>query len=435
MIRRVKITGYKSLRSAEVYFKPLTIVFGPNAAGKSNLFDALALLSRMVTQRSLREAFEPHRGAPLEAFFAGDGGIEHILQQKTAEFRMEVDVELSQGVVDAVERRIQEMRSGLTEDEGSAPRSKRIFYRFLRYSLSVEIMTETGHLRVKDECLRALNNDSSEKLTRSAFVERIGDHFSLRVEGQAHPSKHEIGLDHTLASAPLYAPHYPHITAFREELSRWRFYYLEPKSLMRRSAPLQEVESLDTEGANLAAFYNSLKVNNPRQFDNVNRAISLLLPRVERIDVDRSKLGELQLSVYESGVPFPARLVSEGTLRILGLLAITAALTPASVVGFEEPENGVHPQRLKLIADLLKNAAEATETQFLINTHSPEFPEFFGPDAALINCRRDGACTTFQSAAVARMFRGSAIEDGLTENEEVDAATLSERIRRGDYGG
>ena len=435
MIRRVKIEGYKSLRAVEVELKPLSIVFGPNAAGKSNLFDALALLARMVTQRNLREAFEQHRGAPLEAFFVGNGGIERLLQARTAEFRMEVDVELSQGVISTVEKLIQEMRSGMPEEGEKAPPKQRIKHNYLRYALTVEIMTETGHLRVKDESLRALNNDGTERLSRSAFVERNEDHFSLRVEGQAHPSKHEIGLDHTLVSTPLYAPHYPHITAFKEELLRWRFYYLEPRNLMRNDNPLQEVRSLDAEGSNLAAFYNSLKASNPRQFANINRTIPLLLPRVERIDVERTPLGDLQLRVFESGIPFPARLVSEGTLRILGLLAITNALTPAAVVGYEEPENGVHPRRLELIARLLKSAAEPTETQFLINTHSSEFPEFFGKEAAFINCRKEGPCTTFEALTYDKMFFRSSVEEGLSEDDEPSVTTLGSRIRRGDYGG
>src|SRR5258708_7898842 len=103
VIQRVKIEGYKSLQSIEVDLKPLTIIFGPNAAGKSNLFDALSLLSRMATQRNLREAFDEHRGTPLESFFVGKGGLEQLLKQVTAEFHMEVDVELSKAVVDTVE--------------------------------------------------------------------------------------------------------------------------------------------------------------------------------------------------------------------------------------------------------------------------------------------------------------------------------------------
>ncbi len=48
MIERVKAQGYKSLKDVEVELQPLTVIFGPNAAGKSNLFDALALLSEPV---------------------------------------------------------------------------------------------------------------------------------------------------------------------------------------------------------------------------------------------------------------------------------------------------------------------------------------------------------------------------------------------------
>jgi AAA15 family ATPase/GTPase len=52
MINRIRIKGYKSLRDVVVHLSPFTIIVGPNAVGKSNLFDALVLLSRMVSFRS-----------------------------------------------------------------------------------------------------------------------------------------------------------------------------------------------------------------------------------------------------------------------------------------------------------------------------------------------------------------------------------------------
>jgi AAA15 family ATPase/GTPase len=67
VIKRVHITGYKSLRELEVRLQPLSVLFGPNAAGKSNFLDALQLVSRTATSRTLTEAFEPpYRGTPLE---------------------------------------------------------------------------------------------------------------------------------------------------------------------------------------------------------------------------------------------------------------------------------------------------------------------------------------------------------------------------------
>ena len=59
MIRRIHIQRYKSLRDVDVTLKPLSVLFGPNAAGKSNFIDALQLLSRIAGSRSLKEAFEP----------------------------------------------------------------------------------------------------------------------------------------------------------------------------------------------------------------------------------------------------------------------------------------------------------------------------------------------------------------------------------------
>ena len=102
MIKRVQVKGYKSLTDIEVPLGPLTVIFGPNASGKSNLFDALSLLSHMVTKPALREAFQAHRGAPLEAFTFDEDGMAGLQQRGTATFSIDVDVELSYLAVQAV---------------------------------------------------------------------------------------------------------------------------------------------------------------------------------------------------------------------------------------------------------------------------------------------------------------------------------------------
>ena len=428
MIRRVRVRGYKSLKEIEVKLRPLTVFIGPNAAGKSNLFDALGLLSRSVTSRNLAEAFKEHRGAPLEAFYYGDQGLKGLLARSTVEFTIEVDVELSSEVVRAVEQRIQDMREGLPEDGNtSGPSRRRVTEPLLRYTLTVQMAVESGYLRVMEEQLVALTRDGRVKASRRAFIEPVKGRLRLRLEGQARPTEYEVGLDYTLVSMPLYPPHYPHITAFREELSRWRFYYFDPKT-MRAEVPLKEVENLGAFGADLAAFYSTLKSRHPRQFEALNRALRSLLPDVQRLDVERTDEGFLRLQVFERGVPFSARIISEGTLRILGLLAITNPLSPTTVIGYEEPENGVHPRRLQLIADLLKNASE-TGKQVLVNTHSPKLPTYFDPQA-LIVCRKEGGKTSFLPLLdLGPVFQPALIEQALAETP------LSERILRGDFGG
>jgi predicted ATPase len=424
MIKRLKVSGYKSFRDLEVRFEPLSIVFGPNASGKSNLLDALSLVSRMVTQKNLKEAFEQHRGLPLESFYYGDKGYERLLEAETAEAHFEVDVELSESTISSVEKMIADKRKGMGEKE--LPK-KRVTEKFLRYALTIQILTRTGHLRVTDESLKPLKRNYEVK-TRKAFLERVSvpgkDRLHLRMEGQAHPTYYDLGLDHTIVSSALYEPHYPHITAFRQEVSTLRFYYFEPRTLMREDVPLAQIDAIGPRGENLAAFLNSIQANDGKQMEAFNLSLRYLLPSIERVDVDPTKVGLLSLRVVENGIPYSSRVISEGTLRILGLLAALHPASPTTVIGYEEPENGVHPTRLKLVADLLKRAYEVYGKQIIVNTHSAVFPTYF-EDRFLFVCRKEGPDTCivpFKSFGP------------LFKREDVSKA-LEERILRGDYGG
>lgn len=112
MIKRIKIQGYKSLVDLEINLQPFSLLFGSNASGKSNFLDALQLLSRIITSRTLKEAFAPsYRGTPLESFTFGIEGINGLRAKESATFSMEVDVELSDVIIDKVNRQIKEMKS------------------------------------------------------------------------------------------------------------------------------------------------------------------------------------------------------------------------------------------------------------------------------------------------------------------------------------
>jgi len=315
MIRRLKVSGYKSLKEVEVHFEPLSIVFGPNGSGKSNLLDALNLLSRMVTQKNLKEAFEKHRGLPLESFYYGEKGYEQLLGMETAEACFEVDVELSESTINAVERVISDKRKGM--DHKELPK-KRITEKFLRYALTIQILPKTGHLRVIDESLKPLKRNYEVK-TRKAFLERGAvpgkEKLHLRMEGQAHPTYYDLGLDHTIVSSALYEPHYPHITALRHEISSWRFYYFEPRTLMREDVPVAQIDAIGPRGENLAAFLNSIQANDGKQMEAFNLSLRYLLPSIEKVDVDPSKAGLLSLRVVENGILYSSKVISEGTLE------------------------------------------------------------------------------------------------------------------------
>ena len=111
MLKRVHIKGYKSLNDVDVRLSSLSVLFGLNAAGKSNFLDGLQILSKFATSKTLKEAFDsPCRGKPLESFSIGDKGLKGLLAQSRISFSIEADLHLSDAIIEAVNRQIREMR-------------------------------------------------------------------------------------------------------------------------------------------------------------------------------------------------------------------------------------------------------------------------------------------------------------------------------------
>lgn len=417
MVKRLRVIGYKSLKDVEVFFEPLSVILGPNAAGKSNLLDSLSLVSRIVTCRNLKDAFEDHRGLPLESFYYGEAGYENLLGQVTAEAHFEVDVELSPPTIEAVERLITQKRTEMQSEE-ERPK-KRVTQRMLRYAVTIQILPRTGHLRVLDESLRPLKRNGHVK-ARAPFLEKISEagkeRLHLRMERQAHPVYYDVGLDQSIVSMPLYEPHHPHITAFRKELSSWCFYYFEPRTLMRENLPSAEVDAVGSRGENLAAFLNLIQAGVDRQIEALNRSIKYLLPGIEHVEIEHTKEGLLSLRIIENGLSYSSRIISEGTLRALGLLAVVHPASSATVIGYEEPENGVHPNRLKRVAELFKNTHKTHRKQIIVSTHSPVFSAYF-EDHALFVCRKEGPNTNLLPfKTTGPLFRQEAIARALDES-------------------
>lgn len=435
MLRRVKIQGYKSLRDLEVELKPLSVLFGPNAVGKSNFLDALQLLSKLVSSRTLKEAFDPpYRGKPLESFSFPENGIKGLMSREKLCFSMEVDFTLSDATVHAVNRQIRDMRrSG--DDTSTTPDAEDttgpVRERNLRYRIEVEMRPKSGFLQVSDEYLAALNSKGQPTGKREPFLSRRDSRLHLRLEGQAHPTYLDRYLDHSILSLPHYPPHYPHMVAARYELASLLFFYFEPRERMRAPNAVKEVRHIGLMGEELPAYLNTLKVLEPKQFYAVEKAVKMILPRVEGIVVEVSDLGEVELRLREEGVEVPARVLSEGTLRILGMLALTGAKDPPALVGFEEPENGIHPRRIELVAELLKTRAKQGQTQYIVTTHSPILPDLI-PDDSLYVVSSSGRGTQVSPfSAWGPLARATSIADALADQSE--RLPISERILRGDF--
>lgn len=434
MLNRIAIKGYKSLVDVDVSLQPLSVLFGPNAAGKSNFLDALQLLSRIASTRTLKDAFEPpYRGKPLESFSFGPGGIPELIHRDSACFSLQADVELSPHVIQAVNREVQEMKrpSNVADPRSGTEASTESFIqeRHLRYRIEIEVLPRSGVLRVADEYAAALNKKGEPTRKRKPFLERMNNRLHLRMEGQAHPTYFERHLDHSILSKSLYPPHYPHLTALRRELDSWMFYYFEPRERMRANTAVKETLHIGLMGEELAAFLNTLKVRKELQFKAVEKALHQIVPSLTGVEVEVNALGEVELRLREGERTIPARVVSEGTLRILGLLAIGSSSEPPGLTGFEEPENGVHPRRIRLIAEQLKSHTRSREKQIIITTHSTLLADMM-PNDALFVCRKEKGHTLITPYEnLFELGRDSEIANHMDTEEEIPIST---RILRGD---
>src|SRR3990172_8784648 len=93
MLKEFTVRGFKSLKDVTVELPRMAVLFGPNAAGKSNLLDAIQALSRIGTQRTLADALsEPIRGYPVEAFLFPSGGLAELLAAPSKRFSIEADL-------------------------------------------------------------------------------------------------------------------------------------------------------------------------------------------------------------------------------------------------------------------------------------------------------------------------------------------------------
>jgi len=402
MLKRIRAVGFKSLGEVEIDLPRMAVLFGPNAAGKSNLLDAIQALSRIATTPTLSDALsEPIRGYPVEAFAFPSGGLPTLLSQESAVFALEADIEVGK-------------------------------HRY-RYRIEVEIRPSSGSLTVRNEFLCALDAHGNEK--GGALIQRIAQLVHVRGEQKgAHPRMKTAGVNRSyLSDLQFSGPDFRAIEHCRNELSGWRTYYLDPRVAMRSARPPADVRDIGLLGEDIAPFLYRLQAENPKHFEAARRTLRSLVPSVEDLSVDLDKRrGTLDIQVRQNEIDFSSRIVSEGTLRVLALCAIAVNPWSGSLLAFEEPENGVHPRRLELIAQLLSSLAIERRKQLIVTTHSPLFCDTILKEArtrpkeiALFNVRHTPKGTAvvpfdvtgplFKDREIAQALT-SGTEDGLFES-------------------
>jgi predicted ATPase len=111
-------------------------------------------------------------------------------------------------------------------------------------------------------------------------------------------------------------------------------------------------------------------------------------------------------------------------------LALAGAKEPPALVGFEEPENGIHPRRIQPIAELLRKRARLGQTQYIVTTHSPILPDLLPAQSLFVVRRTRGETQIDQFSTWGPLGRRPDVEAALEDAHE--GLSVSERILRGD---
>jgi len=193
---------------------------------------------------------------------------------------------------------------------------------------------------------------------------------------QGRPS----GLTRTILSSVSNAE-FPHALATRQELSKIKLLQLDP-AVMRMPSSFEASEDLLPSGQNMASMLARLDRERPRILKALSSQIASFVPDFSALEVRKDDIRRLYtIWAREGNEQFSAQVLSDGTLRLIALVALREDPRHSGVILFEEPENGVHPTRISHMAKLLKELATDFNddpgddglSQVLINSHSPRF--------------------------------------------------------------
>jgi predicted ATPase len=280
----------------------------------------------------------------------------------------------------------------------------------LRYELKLVVGTvhDRPRIRIAHELLRGLRRVESENRLRfhptSRFLKRFvargsrqqpyidteGARLVLHQDGRQGRKREyraEDSVSTVLSAANTVT--FRHAFALRQELSRIRFLQLEPERLRAPSkiAPFETgaAARLDSFGGNLPAVLARLASFDPAYLGAVARDLRAVVRDLKSVDIWEDKVQKqlVARATFDHGGPFPASLLSDGTLRLMALAALKHDPEHQGVLCFEEPENGIHPQRMTGLLGILEGlTTDATGDergrdvdeplrQLLVNTHSP----------------------------------------------------------------
>lgn len=316
-IKKIQIKNFKSLVDFELEdLKPFCAFVGPNASGKSNIFEALEYTN--YVSKFSNEA---------TSFF---GGVDSILS-----FRNK-DVSNNKGTKNAVYFDF-------------------LFFDEIHINFATTFNIETGEPK----------NYFSEIAATGKYL--LKD-FSLAMPPVSiteikKPEERSKFLNDWARSNKVYDNDFEQ---FIDNFSR----IFVGKSQLNRTNQIHS--KLAPDASNLSQIIGKIFEDETQRADFIDW-LRILIPEFKNIEIKQSNIdGSFEFFIYEksSSKPFPKYLISDGTYSILALMAAVCQTDQPQFLCIEEPENGLHPQAIQLLVDFFREKCEEHGHHIWLNTHS-----------------------------------------------------------------
>ncbi len=416
MLTRLRVNGFKNLIDVDLYFGPFTCIAGANAVGKSNLFDVILFLKALMDAPIMDAtmAVRGEKGSVSDVRYLFTQTVKGSYPPIEIEVEMLVPPEGSDYLDQPAEAKttflVYRIELCYRPAEGTTARPRiELVEEALDY---VKKGDAHAHLpfehsvRWRDSVVKGRRTSpyiSTETLADGSRVVKLHQDSSTG-GGRARLFQAEK-LPRTVLST-VNAQESPTAVLARREMLDWRLLQLEPSALRAPDgfdAPSQfaasgahlpatlyrlsqQQDACDLEKLSPTPAYEHVilapQQHEPRALAEIANRLYELIDHVGQVRIDRDDKRELLtlLLTDKHGTELPAKALSDGTLRFLALASIEIDPTLTGLICMEEPENGIHPERigamLGLLCDIAVDPTLSTDEdnplrQVIINTHSP----------------------------------------------------------------
>ncbi|GAB6147369.1 AAA family ATPase [Desulfocicer niacini] len=332
---KLTIKGFKSIKNLEDFnLSNLNVLIGGNGAGKSNFIDFFRMLRAMI------ELPLPglHR-ANLKAYIADGGGSDDFLFNGPKITR-QIEVEAKFG--------------------GNG----------YRFKLAP---TADATFIINDE---------------ARYYDGGTSGWWEMASGQSKPELLKEKDKRGVAGGPSVASY------IYDAISSWKIYHFHDTSKMapmRRFETVDDCEYLRFDAANIAPFLFDLKHHKKNVYEQIVETIRLVTPFFDDFILKPNKNEKIRLRWRQKGSDYPLKPqhMSDGTLRFICLATALLQPDPPSTIIIDEPELGLHPYAIEILAELI--SATSQKTQVIISTQSPALVDYFEPNDIIVVNREKGA--------------------------------------------